>query len=237
MGNKFCQCENFEGENIESHMFVMIYFLLSLQSSQQNSSSNITSKVNAVKSNNTNINTNDNKPIENKEISKVTDTPNTSTYNNQPFPSTTVNNNEVPQVNKEEKPIVQSIKMNNVDDNNAKTVEEEESKSKQYKHNNSDFSITHVVAANENNAPLASSTNNVTNEKEEKPITCQDLLNVLQGNDDEQEEEKHSIKVHESDNLEYDSEELNKARSEMNKEGKEVRFSLNKDDDDDEDDE
>ena len=148
-----------------------------------------------------------------------------------------MNSKEVPQVKKEEKPIVQSIKMNNVDNTNAKIVEEEESKSKQYKHNNSDFSITHVVAANENNAPLASSTNNVTNEKEEKPITCQDLLNVLQGNDDEQEEEKHSIKVHESDNLEYDSEELNKARSEMNKEGKEVRFSLNKDDDDDEDDE
>lgn len=236
MGNKFCQCENFEGENIESHMFVIIHFLLSLQSSQHNSSSNITSKANAVKSNNTNINTNDNKPIENKEISKVTDTPIGSTYNNQPFPSTTVNNNEVTQVKKEEKPIVQSMKMNNVDNTNAKTVEEEESKSKQYKHNNSDFSITHVVAANENNAPLASSTNNVTNAKEEKPITCQDLLNVLQGNDDEQEEEKHSIKVHESDNLEYDSEELNKAKSEMNKEGKEVRFSLNQDDDDDEDD-
>ena len=147
-----------------------------------------------------------------------------------------MNSKEVPQVKKEEKPIVKSIKMNNVDNTNAKTVEEEESKSKQYKHNNSDFSITHVVAANENNAPLASSTNNVTNAKEEKPITCQDLLNVLQGNDDEQEEEKHSIKVHESDNLEYDSEELNKAKSEMNKEGKEVRFSLNQDDDDDEDD-
>ena len=148
-----------------------------------------------------------------------------------------MNSNEVPQLKKEEKPIVQSMKMNNVDNTNAKTVEEEESKSKQYKHNNSDFSITHVVASNENNAPLASSTNNVTNAKEEKPITCQDLLNVLQGNDDEQEEEKHSIKVHESDNLEYDSEELNKERSEMNKEGKEVRFSLNQDDDDDEDDE
>lgn len=30
MGNKFCQCENFEGENIESNMFVIIYLLLFL---------------------------------------------------------------------------------------------------------------------------------------------------------------------------------------------------------------
>ncbi len=144
---------------------------------------------------------------------------------------TTNTKNEVPVVKEEKNPIVQSSK--------AKIVEEEDSKSKHNtftsnKHNNSDFSITHVVAANENNAALASSTNNITNAKEEKPLTCQDLLNVLQGNDDEQEEEKHSIKVHESDNLEYDSEELNKARGE---EGKEVQFSLNKADDDDEDDE
>ena len=30
MGNKFCQCENFEGESIESNMFVIIYLLLFL---------------------------------------------------------------------------------------------------------------------------------------------------------------------------------------------------------------
>ena len=232
MGNKFCQCENFEGENIESNMFVIIYLLLFLQSSQHNSSSNITNKTNAVKSNNTNLNTNDNKPIESKEISKVTETPKScNLIQPSPMKQTTNTKNEVPVVKEEKNPIVQSSK--------AKIVEEEDSKSKHNtftsnKHNNSDFSITHVVAANENNAALASSTNNITNAKEEKPLTCQDLLNVLQGNDDEQEEEKQSIKVHESDNLEYDSEELNKARGE---EGKEVQFSLNKDDDDDEDDE
>lgn len=133
--------------------------------------------------------------------------------------------------------------MNNVimNNNNAKTVEEEDSKSKHNtftsnKNNNSDFSITHVVAASENNTPLVNSTNNITNAKEENPLTCQDLLNVLQGNDNKQEEEKHSIKVNESDNLEYDTEELNKARNEANQD-KGEQFSLNQDDDDDEDDE
>ena len=149
-------------------------------------------------------------------------------------------NNETPQVEsikkEEKKLVIPSINMNNLNVNNNPKIDEEDSKSKRNtfmsnKNTNSDFSITHVVAANDNNTALANSNNNIVNAKEENPLTCQDLLNVLQGNDNK-EEEKHSIKVNESDNLEYDTEELNKARNEANN-GE--HFSLNQDEDDEDD--
>lgn len=233
-----------KGRRLNLICLYTIYFS-SLQS-RQNSSSDIQNKNIKAKSINTNHNTNanTNKPIENNAINN--ETPKKGNEYLQPSPrkqtislnSTTVFNNETPQVEsikkEEKKLVIPSINMNNLNVNNNPKIDEEDSKSKRNtfmsnKNNNSDFSITHVVAANDNNSPLVNSTNNIVNAKEENPLTCQDLLNVLQGND---EEEKHSIKVNESDNLEYDTEELNKAKNEANKE---EQFSLNQDEDDEDD--
>lgn len=75
------------------------------------------------------------------------------------------------------------------------------------------------------------SNNNVVNSRDDKGLTCQDLLNVLQGNNNtnHSKQNKEINKEDSNDNLDYDSEELYKKK-------KEEEFSLNKDEDDDDED-
>lgn len=124
-----------------------------------------------------------------------------------------------------------------------KNNDEEEDKNKfnftSYKHKESDFSITNVKAPNENvtsvnmndSNNIINSNNNVVNSKDSQGLTCQDLMNVLQGNNNTNysKQKKETNKEDSNDNLDYDSDELYKKK-------KKEEFSLNKDEDDDEDD-
>ena len=95
-------------------------------------------------------------------------------------------------------------------------------------HKESDFSITHVVGADNGTNHNASS----KNLPGEKQLTCLDLMNVLNGNDndndnDKDNELKESKKVKNSnDNIDYDSEYSYESKKSKEKD----KFSLDEDD-------